>query len=109
MESLGFKYQPQGSHHSDSTVGLFWRRVAEVKRGCLANEGKLLFTVELYDRLRYTKLNDENRFAFDADITGEYVKDLWVKLRVYSVRPEDFFEKHKDIEAALLRAWEALA
>lgn len=113
MESLGFRYQPQSRSPSDSVVGIFYRRVPEpVKRECLTNEGKLQFTVELYDRSRYMDLRPQDipdRYNFEADITGEYVTDLWAKLRVYGLKPETFFEKHKDIETALVRAWEAMA
>jgi hypothetical protein len=107
MESLGFRFQQ--SSDNGGPVGLFFRRIPEVKRECLTNEGKLQFAVELWDRYRITRIDDKDRFGLDADITGEYTNDLWAKLRVYGVRPEVFFEKHKEIETALVRAWEALA
>ena len=109
MESLGFKYQPHGRNTHDSIVGLFFRRV-EFTRQCLTNE-KGQFVVELYDRARYENLHIQDfpdRYSFEADVTGEFVKDLWAKLRVYGMRPEVFFERHKEIETALVRAWEAL-
>ena len=110
MGSLGFRYQPH-SRSSDGHIGLFYRRV-ELKRQCLTNEGKGQLVVEVYDRASNESLRVQDfpdRYSFEADITGEFVTDLWAKLRVYGLRPEVFFEKHKDIEVALVRAWEALA
>ena len=112
MESLGFKYQPMSSNDSDSVVGAFFRRIPEVKRECLTNEGKLQLAVELYDRARYERIRAPdfpNRYGFEVTLSGEYATDLWTNLRVYGLQPEVFFEKHNDIERALVRAWEAMA
>jgi hypothetical protein len=112
MENLGFKYQPQSRGFGDSVIGLFYRRVPEVKRECLTNEGKLQLVVKLYDRACYENLRTQDfpdRYSFEADVTGEYVIDFWTNLRVCGLRPEVFFEKHKDIEASLVRAWEAMS
>lgn len=110
MESHGFRFQPHSRGASDSSIGIFHRRT-EVKRACLTNQNSQ-FVVEVFDRATFMRPTDPgfaDRFGFEADITGEFVTDLWAKLRVYGVRPESFFEREKEIEAALVRAWEAMA
>lgn len=109
MAELGYRWQPYPN--DPFKVGLFYKRVT-TKRPCSLND-KDQITVEVYD---YEGLPGEvprnaNRFSLTADLTGEFPlveESQWAKCQVYGLAPEQFFRRHKNIEDALIRAWEAL-
>lgn len=111
MLELGYRWQP---FDNDSTkIGLFYKRI-QTKRPCVCNDKDQL-TVEVFDHemvpdsLRPSALP---RFSLTAGITGEFPLPKfgrWARLQVYNLTPAEFFESHVEVEAALVRAWEALA
>lgn len=114
MEQRGFKYQPQSRAAQDSSIGIFYRRL-ETKRPCRSNEKDQL-VVECFDRAMFARSETDpvfksfsNRFSFEVEITGEFSPELWSKLKVYGLGASALLERLDFIEAALVRAWEALA
>ena len=109
MASLGFRFQSHDRGH-DGHIGLFYRRI-NVQRQCRSNPAEEQLVVEIYDRALYEnlKMSDDHRFTLEVCITGEFTANLWTKLKVYSLSASTFFERHTEIQAALVRAWEALA
>lgn len=112
MKELGYGWQ---EHKRDTfRVGLFFKRIA-TKRPCSCNNKDQL-TVEVYDYEGLPGSTDsvktEPRFRLTADLTGEFPiagDAQWARLQVYGLTPEQFIQRHKEIESALIRAWEALA
>lgn len=104
MESLKFRFVPAGS--SDQLVGSFFR-LTETARP-LTDQKDSYLEVEVWDRYRFTRIEADQRYVFDVSLRGEYMKDRWSKLTSYSVLPVEFFEQHRSIETALVRAWEAM-
>lgn len=42
------------------------------------------------------------------DITGEYAPDRWAELKVYTIRWDEVEAAIDEVEAALVRAWQAI-
>lgn len=103
-EALGYRYQPPNSTDRETNLGLFWKRI-ETSRPCLTNDkDQICFT--LYNWAPYTKVPFDLRV--EVELVGEFTKDAWANLKVYSLTLEDFFERHVMVERALIRAWDAL-
>lgn len=52
---------------------------------------------------------DDRRFrSVECDITGE-AKSIWFKLQAYSLKPEELIERLDEVEAGLLKAWNAVS
>lgn len=112
MAEAGFKFQ---ENRSDAfRLGLFWRSV-ETKRPCTCNERDQI-VVEVHDMAGIPGVDadqlGDRRISLTVDVTGDFhlgEQEQWAKLQVYGLSIEEFFNKRLEIEAALIRAWEALA
>lgn len=110
MAEIGFVYRPISTGDPVGMNGQFIRKVV-VQRACLQNDTMYL-VIDLYDTMRYAgryPVEDPNRFTMEAEITGQFAAGLWTKLRVYGLNPTSFFKNEKTIEAALVKAWEAMS
>ena len=118
MTKLGYRWQ-QGYRLNQFKVGLFYKPI-KTKRPCTCNDKDQL-TVEVsdYEQLPHPEtfhnLTSENRYSLTVDVTGEFPVGVapkqnshWAKAQVYGLTPKQFVEAHESIEAALIRAWEAL-
>jgi hypothetical protein len=112
MTKLGFKFQENKGEAF--RLGLFWRRV-ETKRPCTCND-KDQIVVEVYDMAGLPGVGpitgEMKRLKLDAQICGEFrieKQEQWAKISVYGLTTEEFLGARLEIEAALIRAWEALA
>jgi len=45
--------------------------------------------------------------SLEAEICGETKSGEWLKLRAYSIKPEEFFDRFQTIRARLVAAWKA--
>lgn len=109
MEQLGFKVGRPAPYRK-GCLAEFYRRI-ETKRACLSNDKDQL-VVTLWqgwpaDSL-VMELEMQGAFREDPRPNAE-PEHTWAKLSIYSVAPEPFFERRLELEAALVRAWEALA
>jgi hypothetical protein len=100
LKPMGFQYQVASS--GDRASSFFYRRV-ETKRPCLCNDRD---QVLIY---AYAPTSYSPTWSFEVELTGEFIKDSWAKLMVYSIRglPE-LLEKLPRIQRNLVAAWEAL-
>lgn len=85
--------------------GSFYKQV-ETKRQCAAND-KDQITVTVYDR-KSLHLSG-HRWSFEVKIVGELPSGVWAACKIYSLDETNIFERLQQAEAALIRAWEALA
>ena len=100
----GFKFQSMD--RDLFRPGIFYKRI-ETKRACTSNDKDQL-VVHLHD-METLPGGHPHRWSFTVDLTGEFPPGLWGKLEVYGLRETELFENLPRIEAALIRAWEALA
>lgn len=99
MTALGFKWHAE--RDGAALLGRFYKRI-EVPRPCLTND-KNQICVEVFQ----TQFPPQE-ISLTVELTGEYAAELWAKLMVYSIKPEQFFAQQMNVESALVRAWSAL-
>lgn len=104
-EALGYRFQPPNSTDRETNLGFFWKRI-ETSRPCITNDkDQIGFTLSNWTT--YTKVEPFD-LRVEVQLVGEFTKDAWANLKVYSLTLEDFFERHVMVERALIRAWDAL-
>jgi hypothetical protein len=87
MEVRQYFWRPE---HDQFLIGRFWKKANTEHRGARSQE--MHFEAALYDRCAIGSVRVPadlpDRYSFEVILTGECVRDMWVKLMAYSVRPE---------------------
>lgn len=104
LAAQGFRFgkQPLWQTHNECQW-YAWRRTSLPARECETNGNKCQLVVTPY---RYEAGSEEHE-SVTLDVTGE-AGGLWYKLEAYSMKPREAFDQLSAVEAALVRAWNAL-
>jgi hypothetical protein len=103
FEKRGFKWQEL--HDVTKAVGVFYKLIVTT-RPCLSNNNNQLSVFLYRHEGRFNP--PQNMWTCKVDIVGQTSSDVWFDLNAYSIDADEIFEKLPSIEAALIRAWEAL-
>jgi hypothetical protein len=96
--ALGFR----ADSASYSEQGMFYKPI-QTKRPCIMN-GRDQLCVDYY------RFEGDRPYSFTVEIRGQVpVVDRWARLQIYGIGADELFEHLPAFEAALIRAWEALA
>lgn len=105
LEHQGFSFRKdQFRKNLDDYDWCAWRPSALSARDCECNGSKMQIIVTPH---RYN-INGDLYESVDVDVTGEY-SGIWYKLQAYSMTQSELMLRLDDIEAALIRAWNALS
>lgn len=95
----GYRIEPSPGYSSSKWYA--YRKSDLPKRECEENEGPLQIIIRYYAFLNSTYNPCE------IEIVAEYGA-VWWRLQAYAVPSETLMERHDEIEAALIRAWNAM-
>ena len=105
LEAYGWRTAPNGLKSRMNDAGWYaWRQTKNDARECEHNEGKRV-QITLYPNSML--IHGSRHESVEIDLTGE-LAGVWYKLRAYSLSPAETLERMDEIEARLVRAWNAL-
>lgn len=102
----GFQFQPNpfGFEHNECNW-LAYRYSSIPARPCACNEDK---PAQIVVRPCFATIGSSRMESVEVDVCGE-AGGLWFDLKAYSIKAAELPGKLPAIEAALIRAWNALA
>ncbi len=105
LELRGFSFAKSQFPGKTNDAGWYaWRRTAIYPvRECECNGAKMQLVVNPYSH----SLDGKTWESVEVDVTGE-CDGIWYKLTAYSLSPKEFAGRLDQIEASLVRAWNAL-
>lgn len=105
LEAEGWRTAPNGLNSRMNDAAWYaWRPTKHEARECECNQGKGA-QITLYPNSML--IHGSRHESVEIDLTGE-LSGVWYKLRAYSLTPADALRRMDEIEARLVRAWNAL-
>lgn len=100
LASCGFRIAPSSSYCGNACNWYAYRRSELPARECECNDGKpAQIVINPYEIVGNEQV--------EVDLIGEY-GGVWYKLKAYSLSSDDLRARLPDVEASLVRAWNAL-
>ncbi len=108
LSTEGFQLGPNQFASRENECNWYaWRRSEIEARRCECNDDKqgvqIVVTPHRFDLGSMPTVE-----SVEVDITGE-ADGRWHKIQAYGIKPDDLKRSLPDVEAALIRAWNALA
>ena len=105
LELRGFSFAKNSFADKTNVAAWYaWRRTSiKPVRECECNGAKIQIVLRPYSHNRDSKTWE----SVEVDVTGE-ASDIWFKLTAYSLSPDELVDRLDEIEASLVRAWNAL-
>lgn len=105
LESIGFRFGPQPARDTANRCGWYaWRRSEIESRPCECNDDKpgvqLVIVPWLFE------VQGLEHASCEIELTGQ--RGAWYRLKAYGVKFDELPDALQGIEAALVRAWNAL-
>lgn len=99
-------YTDRGSYPIYNAYLLFKRLPKHVTKHapCVTNEHKVSFEVRIHDPLPIAN----SKHSCSMHIVGQYAKDRWCDLNIYSESLDDIAERFQQHEDDLTNAWESM-